>query len=73
MNATHTPNTDAELCRIGSTFGTWERAEFLSYIWSTEFAEWDAVATTEEATRRANEMEARAAYLWDQNGGFRNY
>ena len=67
-----TTNLDAELERIGSTFAHYQRQEFLSYIWSTEFATWDAHATTEEAVKRANDVQARAAYLWDRNGGFAN-
>jgi hypothetical protein len=67
------PKLDAELTRIGSTFARYERDEFLSYVWSTEFAEIDASgATTEEACKRANEVQARAAYLWDKNGDFSN-
>lgn len=58
---------DVELCRIMDTFGKWEKREFLVYVWSTEFAEWDAKIPTDSAVQRANEVEARAAYLWNRD------
>jgi len=55
-----------EFIRIGSSFGHWEKDEFLNYIWSTEFAEWDRIASTEEATKRANEAQERAERVWNE-------
>lgn len=68
-----TTKLDTELARIATTFRRNEKDEFISYIWSTEFAEWDAIASTEVAEKRANEVAARAEYVWNQYGGdFRN-
>lgn len=53
-----------ELERIAGTFHRSEKSEFLSYIWSTTFVEWDRNATTEEAVKRANEAEERAERAW---------
>lgn len=53
-----------ELERIAETFRRSEKSEFLSYIWSTTFVEWDKNATTDEAVKRANEEKERAERAW---------
>lgn len=66
-------NLDTELARIATTFRKGEKDDFINYVWSTEFAEWDAIASTDEAVKRANDVAARAEYVWNQYGGdFRN-
>lgn len=59
-------NETQEFARIASTFHKSEKNEFLNYIWSTTFSEWDRTATTEEATKRANEAQDRAERVWNQ-------
>lgn len=60
------PKTYAELARIASTFRTYEKQDFLNYIWSTEFAEWDAVVSTTEAVAKATQMQRFAESVWNQ-------
>lgn len=57
---------ETELVRVAGSFARYEENEFYAYVWSTEFAEWDRTATTEEAIQRANEAEAVARKVWKE-------